>query len=648
MGHLPYSTILEMIRAGRIPEALNALQDLVREEPEHGDAHNDLSVLLFQQGHLREALAHSAAALHCKPNDVIALCNIAEIWIALGDGPRAADALERAADQVPLDPSILSRLSQVYRALEQNSKHAKLDEILAPTAAPEKALLDWTELRTQSLTGAPITAVAFDHASSPEWRSIAINTGSPLIPLALIPGSEPAKKAWENTKPKEAEPENTAQLGSLASDAVMLTIAGYARTELLLFGNVEDGHHLPELLQLLQHDPDLGAAFAGDRQNPRIALIRRKALMAAEHALRAEQRRQPFSPQLALDALYASGWNVVSPWQPASPADTQNSSSPVAAGEPANGWAATSRKQRNSIRQEIRPLRILTFYDVEGWAWYHRANQIRRNLSPNFELDVLHIGQPFDERRYDLIMLFEWYLYRDIHARAPREKIILGNSAPALLPEFLKAQEELRLPVFANNFETYEILRQFGRAYCCQNGVDLDLFAPAPIRPQEFSACWVGNSKACTDKGLDIIQQACERERVPLRFLDAKGAEQPKHSAQTWLRDELYHKSTVYLCASQKEGTPNPALEALACGLPVIATRVGNMPELVIDGYNGFLVDRNVDAFAHALRKLRELDPAALSRNARQSVASGWSWKSQTKNYEFMFTDLLRTKLFGA
>ena len=61
---------------------------------------------------------------------------------------------------------------------------------------------------------------------------------------------------------------------------------------------------------------------------------------------------------------------------------------------------------------------------------------------------------------------------------------------------------------------------------------------------------------------------------------------------------EFYHSLDVYVCASRSEGTPNPCLEAAACGLPVITTAVGNMPELIRDGHNGFLVERRPEQSA--------------------------------------------------
>ncbi len=74
---------------------------------------------------------------------------------------------------------------------------------------------------------------------------------------------------------------------------------------------------------------------------------------------------------------------------------------------------------------------------------------------------------------------------------------------------------------------------------------------------------------------------------------------------------DFYHSLDVYVCASRTEGTPNPCLEAAACGLPVITTRVGNMPELIRDGENGFFVERDVADIAGKLAPAARRPPIA-------------------------------------
>ena len=54
---------------------------------------------------------------------------------------------------------------------------------------------------------------------------------------------------------------------------------------------------------------------------------------------------------------------------------------------------------------------------------------------------------------------------------------------------------------------------------------------------------------------------------------------------------ELMRSSSILLLTSAFEGTPNVVLEAQALGLPVVATRVGGVPDIVVDGETGFLVD---------------------------------------------------------
>lgn len=54
-------------------------------------------------------------------------------------------------------------------------------------------------------------------------------------------------------------------------------------------------------------------------------------------------------------------------------------------------------------------------------------------------------------------------------------------------------------------------------------------------------------------------------------------------------------ESQLFLHFSDFEGTPNVVLEAMACGLPVITTRCGDVEKLVIDGLNGYVLPHGSD-----------------------------------------------------
>jgi glycosyltransferase involved in cell wall biosynthesis len=70
----------------------------------------------------------------------------------------------------------------------------------------------------------------------------------------------------------------------------------------------------------------------------------------------------------------------------------------------------------------------------------------------------------------------------------------------------------------------------------------------------------------------------------------------------------VYREADVLVLTSDWEGTPNVVLEAMACALPVVATAVGGVPEIVLDEDTGFLVPPGDDfALDQALRRLIEL-----------------------------------------
>lgn len=63
------------------------------------------------------------------------------------------------------------------------------------------------------------------------------------------------------------------------------------------------------------------------------------------------------------------------------------------------------------------------------------------------------------------------------------------------------------------------------------------------------------------------------------------------HNYLTDYRDivDYYNVLDLYIIASRVEGGPKAILESMACGIPVISTKVGMAPEVIINGYNGFL-----------------------------------------------------------
>jgi glycosyltransferase involved in cell wall biosynthesis len=111
-----------------------------------------------------------------------------------------------------------------------------------------------------------------------------------------------------------------------------------------------------------------------------------------------------------------------------------------------------------------------------------------------------------------------------------------------------------------------------------------------------------------------------------------------------------YHEIPAYLSAadvfafsSLDEGTPRAIMEAMAMQVPVVATRVGGIPELITHGVNGFLVppadpEALGDALTLALR-----DPAArqAAARARELIVKNYSFEMGMQVYKGALYGLL-------
>jgi len=102
---------------------------------------------------------------------------------------------------------------------------------------------------------------------------------------------------------------------------------------------------------------------------------------------------------------------------------------------------------------------------------------------------------------------------------------------------------------------------------------------------------------------------------------------------------EYMAASDVFVLPSLSEGFPNVILEAMASGLPIVATRVGGLPEIIKEGNNGFLVEpKNPQQLAEKvllILKDKELRKRISKNN--EEKAKGYSWESIVDRLEKVY-----------
>ena len=88
------------------------------------------------------------------------------------------------------------------------------------------------------------------------------------------------------------------------------------------------------------------------------------------------------------------------------------------------------------------------------------------------------------------------------------------------------------------------------------------------------------------------------------------------------------------------------ALEAMACGTPVIGVKEGGIRESVIDGVTGILVDRDASQIAAAITQLQQHKETRdeMSKRAVEHVRARWTWERTVDRYEDEVRKLLSSR----
>lgn len=206
----------------------------------------------------------------------------------------------------------------------------------------------------------------------------------------------------------------------------------------------------------------------------------------------------------------------------------------------------------------------------------------------------------------------------------------------------LHGWRNVTLPGFQHRLEKYAaincisveltsvILRYFGQAYYTPSGVDPNWFKPAETKPETFRMVWSDNPNHWWKRHylFNLLDYP-----LPSSNGNLAADEMPGH----------YQAGSVYVNLSSDEGGPMGVLEAMACGLPVVSTKVGIVPEIISDGimlvedgvYDRIPVMEVIAQAKQGIELMREHPSLCWQRGEenREAILKGWTWDHQVKKY---------------
>ena len=177
-----------------------------------------------------------------------------------------------------------------------------------------------------------------------------------------------------------------------------------------------------------------------------------------------------------------------------------------------------------------------------------------------------------------------------------------------------------------------------GQILVIPNSVDTDAFWPNPDLKKRYDFITV--SRLVPWKGLAEVIENCSKKNLSLLIVGSGPQEAELRTLAKSLRakvefagevpqsrlPEYLGQARFFILNSSYEGSPHSLIEAMSCGMPVIARENTGTSELVSPGRNGLLVGKSrslEDAFELLLRD--EIDAKSLGKAAREDVLNSYS-----------------------
>ncbi len=153
--------------------------------------------------------------------------------------------------------------------------------------------------------------------------------------------------------------------------------------------------------------------------------------------------------------------------------------------------------------------------------------------------------------------------------------------------------------------------------------------------------------KILSDKGYDLsldLYGSGENENVYNELIKSLSLENKVRIRG--LIDDVFpvmHNADIFVLPSKYEGMPMTLIEAMGTGLPIIASRVGGIPDMIISGEEGILIDPNLDDLVASLEKLMNNPGLRKTIGEQARIRSHvFSAKTMANNYSKLYETQLK------
>lgn len=323
---------------------------------------------------------------------------------------------------------------------------------------------------------------------------------------------------------------------------------------------------------------------------------------------------------------------------------------------------------------------IALVVDLKGWAYWNIASKVKELLSDFYDIEIIPTEEFennvvrlfFYTKNFDLIHVF-WRGHLSLFEHFESymnecgfefsefmNKYVLNKRITTSVYDHLYLDNLDFTNFIFSRCKNYSVSSNLLKdiydkqteiikkpAEVITDGVDLEKFKPINLERfsdhKELVVGWVGNSAWSQQiedfKGFNtIIKPALEELKSEGYKIEGYFADRQERMIPHEDMPEYYSKLDVCLCASKIEGTPNPVLEAMACGVPVISTNVGIVKDAFGENQKQFIIDRTIEELKSKLIKLYN-DRDLLKKLSEENIdqIKDWDWKIKVRKFKEFF-----------